>query len=195
MIVTPIVHDPPYPAVLAGPVNESNTPRSEGTLHLSTIYRDLDEAWRLTHRGEVDEDTNFYMSGGWLWEQAFALAHREAYQGGGLVRTDEWERDGIVGSPDSIRLDPYRVVEFKCTWRSSRKLESLERNFWTWLVQAKSYCYMVGTHEWELHAFFVNGNYRPPVPAVHSLLIEFNDEELIENWDMIVRHAQRKGWL
>lgn len=195
MIITELQHDTPFPQCFEGPQNEAGTPRTYDRLHLSTIYRDLDEAWRQTVRDSIDEDTNYYLTMGWMWEWALSRAFADAYAVGDLSRTEEWERDGIVGSPDSMRMDPYRVVEFKATYRSERKLESMEKWFWTWLVQAKSYCWMTGAREWELHALFVNGNWRPPQPNVRSLLIQFSDAECEENWEMIVNHARRKGWL
>lgn len=197
MIITEIEHDPPYPDRLLGPANEAGTSRSLDTLHLSTIIRDLEET--CGKESTFDEaDLAFFRAGGFLWEHAFGLGHREAVLQNHeceIIRPGEWEREGIVGSPDGIRADPYRIVETKCTWRSMRKLDSLEKHFWGWTVQMMAYCSMIGSTEAELHVFFVCGNYRPPFPAVRSLLLEFDEQELMENWRMVTGHARRMGWL
>lgn len=196
MIVTDIVHDPPYPGCITGPENESGSPRSQGTLHLSTIYRDLEESALLQAKGDATpEELAWYGAGGYLWERVFSRAHWEAIEGGDLVRPEEFELDGIVGSPDGIRVSAWRIIETKFRWMSSNKFDQLEKFFWVELVQLKGYCKLIGTDEAELHVFFCNGDYRPPRPIVKSKLIQFTGQEIDESWQMIVRHAQRRGWL
>lgn len=198
MIVSPIDHPTPISELILGPENESATPRSTGTLHLSTIYRDLCKSALLDrHRnGDVtEEELAFYGAGGFMWEWVFSMAYARAFTDREVIRTDEWELDGIVGSPDGVRVDPYRVVETKFRWMSSNKLDALERYFWPELVQMKSYCHMIGSTEAELHVYFVNGDYKPPIPTVRSLLLDFTPEELDDNWNMVRSHAERRGWL
>jgi hypothetical protein len=130
-----------------------------------------------------------------MWERVFSEAHRDAVKSGDLIRPGEFELDGVTGSPDLIRVSDWTLLETKCTWRGLRQWESLEKNFWSWLCQVKSYSHMIGTDVAEIHAYFVAGNWRPPIPCVRSVRLEFRKHELVENWRMIVRHAQSRGWI
>lgn len=143
----------------------------------------------------TEDELSWYGAGGFLWERVFSLVHAEAVVRGNLVRTDEWECDGIVGSPDAIRITDWRVVELKFRWMSSHKFDALEKWFFIELVQIKGYCKMVGTNVAELWVFFCNGDYKPPRPCVRGALLEFSDQEIEESWRTIVNHARRKGWL
>jgi hypothetical protein len=168
-------------------------PRSAG-LHLSTIYADIEKMF-LT-RDEMDEVTlSTYRAGGFLWERMFESAFADSLSSGDIVRPGEWEADGIIGSPDYIDITRWRVVETKCTWRSSNKWEALEKNFWVWLVQIKGYCRMVGTQEALLHVMFMNGNYKGSGPQIKSVELRFTQNEIKQNWSMITNHARKRGML
>lgn len=182
-----------YPACITGTPTESNAQRSVGTLHLSQIYRDMEQEAQLRRKSEMSqEELAWYAAGGYLWEHAFTMAYQNAMR---VVRTDEWTLDGVTGSPDGIDTHKWRVIELKFRWMSSLKFAQLEKFFWLEMVQVKGYCKMVGTLEAELWVFFCNGDYRPPRPIVLGKLITFNEQEVEENWGMILSHAKRKGWL
>lgn len=185
-----------YPGCITGTPTESHSPRSTGTLHLSTIYRDLEEQALLKRKREATEDElSWYAAGGWLWERAFSAAHAESVLGGDLIRPDEFEMDGITGSPDVIRVSDWTLIELKCRWMSSHKMDSLEKWFWVELLQVKGYCKLIGTTRAELIIFFVNGDYRPPRPQVRGVELQFSEQEVEEAWQLIRNHAQRRGWL
>lgn len=188
-----------YPHIITGTPTESRSERSTNTLHLSTIYRDLEQAAIRQRESDMTEDElAWYAAGGWLWERVFSRAYADSMTDGidpDLVRPDEWTLDGITGSPDGIRLSSWRVVELKCRWMSANKLDQLEKHFFWELVQVKGYCKMTGATEAELWVFFVNGDYRPPRPLVRGLLLEFTEREIEESWDMIKAHAHRRGWV
>ena len=187
-----------YPNIITGTSTESHATRSRDTLHLSTIYRDLEQmALQQREPDLTKEELQWYAAGGLLWERVFSAAYRDALVEGDsdLVRPDEWQADGITGSPDAIRVSVWRVVELKCRWMSANKLDNLEKFFFWELVQCKGYCKLVGATSAELWCFFVNGDYRPPRPIVRGLLLEFTEREIEESWGMVQAHAQRKGWL
>lgn len=193
MIVTDL-HDANYPECLEGPQDDLGLGRSKGTLHLGSILHDLRES--LAPRGEPNEDDlAFYAAGGFMWERIWDRAHQDAINRGLVIRPGEFERDGIVGSPDALDLDHTRLVELKCRWQSSRKFDHLEKNYWYELLQIKSYLAMIGWTEAELTIFYVCGDWRPPIPKVRSALLEFTELEIEESWAMVVGHARRKGWV
>lgn len=164
-------------------------------MHLTPIIRDIEQTVKPRDEWCTEEELAFFGAGGFLWERVFGMAHAEAVTSGDLIRPGEFERDGITGSPDLIRVSDWTLVETKATWRGLRKWEHLEKWFWAWLVQTKGYCHMISTQVCEIHVFFVAGDWRPPVPTVRSIRIEYTELELEENWWMLTKHARERGWL
>lgn len=171
--------------------------RSAG-LHLSTVYADIEAQW-LKREPLEEKDRAAYMSGGFLWEHAFSRAFGQAISGLDIGRPPELYLDGIIGSPDLIDYRQWRVLDTKFTWKSARKLDHMERYFWPWLCQMKSYLKMMQTmgtcDTAELYIFFVNGDYAPPIPSARHLVLEFDQQEIDENWQLVIRHARGRGWL
>lgn len=46
-----------------------------------------------------------------------------------------------------------------------------------------------------LHALFVNGNYQPPFPDPITIVLRPTDDEIDANEEMIIQHAEDRGWL
>jgi len=187
-----------YPDAITGTPTESHATRSQGTLHLSTIYRDLEEEALLRRKSDfTSEELAWYAAGGFIWERAFSMAFRDSVVNGGqdLVRPDEFELDGIVGSPDVIRVSDWTLIELKARWMSARKLDQLEKYFWVELLQVRGYLKMIGATNCELWIWFVCGDWRPPVPCVRGLALDFSQQEIDEAWGVVLAHARRKGWL
>lgn len=185
-----------YPHCIEGTPTESHGKRSRNTLHLSTIYRDMEVEALLARKNDItEEELSWYGAGGFIWEHVFSAGYKEAVMAGDIVRPDEWEMDGIVGSPDLIRVSDWTLLELKFRWMSARKFDQLEKYFWLELVQVKGYLKMIGALRAELYVFFCNGDYRPPRPCVRAVGLTFSQQEIDESWSVIIRHAQRKGWL
>lgn len=175
-------------------------PRSPG-VHVSSIWRDIESTLGVYEK-RTDEESKrrglTYQLGGFLWEEVYAHAFVSIYGKswpGNLVVHKEVERDGIVGSPDILDMVEERVIDTKATWKSSNKLENLEKNFWSWVVQQKAYCAMTGWRRGRIVAYFVNGDYRDSGPQVKQIDLEFSEQEVEETWKMLKAHAERRGWL
>lgn len=182
------------------PITGDSARSSDSRPHLTDILRDLAAAiGKGKDRDAIsEEELNRYAAGGWIWEHAFDQALAAAVDNGQMWSPGEVECEGIVGTPDRLRIGDHgelRVQELKARWQSSRKFDDLERNYWIELAQIMSYCYMNSTRYADLHVFYVAGDWRPPVPVQRSAALEFTERELRENWDMVVGHAKRKGWL
>lgn len=195
MIITDISHTF-TPDRVTGPADDGAVlpPRSAG-LHLSQIYGDIERTLDPSLSLMGDDELAWYRNGGFLWERTWARAMADSFTRGDIIRPGEVYKDGIIGSPDNIDLATWRVIETKCTWKSSNKFELLEKWFWVWLVQIKGYCWMVDSVEADLFVMFVNGNYRGSGPQVKAVRLKFAPIELAENWEMIKRHARNRGWL
>src|SRR5208337_2109364 len=192
VIVTDITADTSYPDCLRSQADEEGLTRSKG-LHLTTIIRAIEQTIRPRDEWCSEEELAFFGAGGFMWERVFSMAHRDAVESDDLIRPGEITLDGITGSPDLIRISDMIGIETKLTWKSSRKLdlsskpaalESLDKHFWAHKIQCMSYAKMFGISEYELHYFFVAGNWRPPVPCVKAVRMEFTNQELNANWGM-----------
>jgi len=193
MIVTPFEPDPPYPLRLQSQADSDGLTRSPG-LHLSSILKDMRNI--IAPRESMsDEELAFYGAGGFLFERVYDMAHRDAVLSGDLIRPGEFERDGIIGSPDALDFAHSRVVELKMRWMAAWKFEQLEKYFFFELLQIKCYLAMIGWTDAELTVFFVAGNWKPPLPCIKSVLLEFTEREIEEPWSGVVSHARKKGWL
>lgn len=107
---------------------------------------------------------------------------------------------GVAYSPDYLFKvgDEVELGEFKLTWYSSKGAPEIPEKFDKWFVQMKAYCYHLGLTTARLYVFFVNGTYPkggPPSPELRSWRAEFRERELVSNWLMLVRHANKKGML
>lgn len=195
MLVTELEFDP-LPTIQSE-ADQAGLTRTPG-LHLSRIYGDIEQQW-LKRQPLDDRDRAAYMAGGFLWEHAFSKAFSQSLITSAVTRPPELYLDGIIGSPDLINYDRWCPWDTKFTWKSARKLDSMERHFWPWLVQQKGYIRMMqemgACRDAELFIFFVNGDYAPPIPQVRHLLLEFEQVEIDENWEMVTRHARYRGWL
>jgi hypothetical protein len=181
------------------------TPHSQRSpgCHISDVIRDLENT--VTKPGErrkydqlsLAEKTRMgnYTSVGWAWESIIKRGLLDA----GFCPIDcavtpgELVLDGLAGTPDWLILDPYKVVEFKATWRSSAR--SLDADFWAWLVQIRAYCKMLQARQAELYVLYVNGDYRDSGPQYKGYELAFSELELEENWAMLTNHARERKWI
>jgi hypothetical protein len=167
-----------------------------GGIHLTDIIRDMaDTAGIGKDSGFSEESLDWFAGPGHLWERIWDTAHREAVDDGALVSPGEFTLDGITGTPDRIDWARPAIQEFKVRWKAARKFESLEKEFWAEITQIKGYCWMTKIMEADLVAFFIAGNWRPPVPVALGKNLRFSEFELEENWETITSHAKYRGWL
>lgn len=174
-------------------------PRSIG-LHLGTVIRDLA---KRTGRGKkygddtTPEDFNrrrSYFEAGFAWEMVmeagFKMRQWPGFDGWSVgIRQPEMLKDGIYCTGDLVLLPDYRYAEMKWTTRSAKRVEELEEDFWDWFVQIKANCHVHDTNLGALFVMFAAGNYKPPTPDPRAWKIEFSQNELLDNWNMLTNHA------
>jgi hypothetical protein len=190
MIITPCAD------TLESMIAAASPPRSPG-LHLSPIIKSLchgidpkrfpipkpdaatsDMPWARFELGFTFER---------LLEMAFASRHTP------IFRPGEIELDGITMSPDGIDPDGYWLEEYKVTWMTTADIPEGGK-CWQWLVQMKAYCHALGTVNGRLRVLCVNG-WGDKNPVYLPFEIQFTEQELRDNWRMIVGEARSKGWL
>lgn len=98
-----------------------------------------------------------------------------------------------------VHLTPTLVHEFKFTKKSSRdfkkKLQMREKKVRMWLWQIMAYCIVTGSLAAKLHVMFVNGDYSYTDDAGNATYVvfrlEFEQEEIDNNWQMLLQHARK----
>lgn len=173
--------------------------RRPSGLHVSGLVRAAFKNLFATEKKAIEGEQEFVRSmAGFLWERAMEYAFTEYMQAERKPKlyqslVEKALPDGriVTGTPDGVRDDC--IEEYKATWRSMRKWsEDPEREFWMWMAQVKAYCYMTGLKKARFFIFWVNGDYSYKTgrgPQVTTCEMEFTDDELQENWDMLIAHA------
>ncbi len=174
--------------------------RSSG-VHLSQIVRHVAVKMRYLEQDDDDqpEDINQWplvqrlrMAMGLAWEEYYGQFYPTV-----LFHPGEVVMDDIAGSPDGVEPDAAGgpiLHEFKVTWKSRRRiLEALDDHNggkcnWMWLTQCKAYCHMLGYSKVRLHVYTVNGDYKPPAPALDVIAMEVSRAELAANWRLMMQY-------
>jgi hypothetical protein len=106
----------------------------------------------------------------------------------------EMRVDGIYLTHDGESLDvilstSHLVIhEVKATYKSTNTVGQLEDQV-MWLQQMKAYCRGAGTRFAKLHVLFLCGDYKMPLqPQLKCWLIQFTQEEIDENWDLMTSY-------
>lgn len=167
--------------------------RTQG-VHLTDIIRDIMESSGMskTISGASwgRDQLNMAAEIGFLWEDVLEMALKERLP----CRIGEIEVDGITMSPDGIEEYEGEAIlsEYKLVWSSSNRNPA---DNWKWMAQTKGYCYGLGLRRVRMYNLYLNGDWRGTGPKPKGFLIDFTDLEIQENWEMIVGHARRKGWI
>jgi hypothetical protein len=170
--------------------------RSEG-LHLSEIYKRL--MIRIEPKkygGPIDDSARRRMEVGILFENVLEQGLREKYA---TVRPGEIYLDGIAMSPDGVNPGLMVGEEYKATFKSCRRGIVDEDGqpldaFLMWFIQMKGYAKALDILDWYLRVLFVCGDYNRPIePQFHSYRIRFTQEEVDENWAMLLNVARQEG--
>lgn len=184
---------------------ESTSPRTRDKVHLSDIYKVLMK--RLQPKRFTDEPMDLIKIGmGLLFERAL---ERELIEAFAVVRPGELVSDeGVYMSPDGINPEEIAGEEYKCSYMScSRGIhEVIEMGgesyhiplakFVHWFIQMKGYAHGLGINDFILRALFVRGDYSyPDKPLLKFYRIHFTDEEIAENWRMLMTVAAEEGLL
>ncbi len=173
-------------AIARFPGKDLNKGRSLNRVHLSDIYTDMEK--EMDPKRVKESGNDLYWETGFLFEEAQGVALGDRLG----VRLGEVELDGIVMSPDGVDWANGRLEEYKCTWKS---VKTSPDGVWKWMVQTKGYCKVLGFTEVLFRVLYLMGDYKGSGPQYKEFLITFTPEEINTNWEMVVGHAKRKGWL
>lgn len=189
----------------------SKMPRSPG-VHVSGIIRCMatesgilknewaEELSLLDIQTITDPVAVLRISIGLAWEQYYIPSILGPAMGV-IDHPGEMYVDGIYMTQDGESIDVlvidkevYKPIihEVKATYKSIRTVGDLSSQ-WMWMAQCKAYCKGSGTNICMMHILFLCGDYKYPIkPVLKIFKIEFTDEEIEENWDILTTYMRSK---
>lgn len=187
---------------------EPKIPRSPG-IHVSSIIRCIateqgilkaewaEELSLVDVRKITDQTAVLRMLIGLAWEeQYFSMLPDIVYHPGetkvdGIYLSHDGESLSVIvtnGQPEHMLV----VHEAKATYKSTRTVGDLSEQ-WMWLAQIKAYCKALKTRYAFLHVLFLCGDYSRPIkPLMKMWALEFTQEEIDENWQLIVDYRDHR---
>jgi hypothetical protein len=162
---------------------EQEAPRTEGC-HVSSIIRYLKSSLGDNKSTFTQDDLENFALVGRLFETVLAQG---MFRPPRYIRPGEMECEGIIGSPDAYDVEDGAVLEFKATWVSSKRDILTIRHYWWQLL---AYAKMLETQKAVLVAFYVNGDYTNRVPQMKAWDAFFTQDEIEQNWQMLVRNKE-----
>ena len=148
--------------------------------------------------GYLWESALEYVAGGLSVDEAFDLAFRRLMVTvrQGIAKQVCISRDGIRMTPDGFNASKGEIESYKHTRRSLRNAKDqseFESNFWTWMVQEKSYAYALGVDTCTWIVLWAAGDYSMGAgssPKVLQSTGVWTADELAENWRVVMKHAE-----
>jgi hypothetical protein len=196
MIVTPVIYD------LVLPSSEGRSPG----IHVSSIIRNIAMENGILQVNEVDELSLIEAHSitdpvalariglGIGWERYYIPEVLTRYHNvddhppeaflDGIYMSKDGESVSVIITVEGPRWAKV-IHEVKCTYKSINTVGDLTRQ-WMWLAQIKAYCKAANTRFAVLHVMFVCGDYTYPIkPVPLAWQIEFTDQEIESNWDLL----------
>lgn len=162
--------------------------------HIAGLLRDLQVRSGIDLAKGFTDDPTLRFEMGFVFEDVMEQYFRErvliAY-GDQVTRPGVLRMGDIVGSPDGVEHDAWRVVETKLTWAKNRQGATWVEGRWSWIKQIAAYSHMLGSDRAVLHVCHVAGNGQVPRPEVLTWELAFTPEELLGTWKMLTDHAER----
>lgn len=171
-------------------INKGGEPRTTG-VHLSAIIRVIAKEMGLLDRYEDNTPeswtvtTKLRMALGLSWEDWVQRQYPDV-----LYHPGELELDGVLMTPDGLHPNG-TLYEYKVTWKSENTLfgRGYDHNHnWMWHGQNMGYLKAIGWTKCRQCIFLVNGDYRPPCPVFMEVDIEYTQQEIDDNWALMVKY-------
>lgn len=181
------------------------------------LERELEEDLSLFDGGDINDVLKndpiaiIRIAMGLAWEMWYLLTQMPNV----VAHPGEWEEDGIYMTPDGEELSHVLVNrglhviihEIKCTyksiktigiyWDEDRRKWDLNLDVfatqWMWKAQIMGYCRKAGTRFAVLHILAVCNDYSwPQRPMCYRINIEFSQDELDSNWQLLVDYRDER---
>ena len=171
-------------------------------LHCSTIVKDIAEGLQPP-RDNLDESVGIAF-------QEIGNVIEDIIADQLVQRFPEWTKPtprthrGVICSPDGWSPRARCIDEVKVTWKGMRDFLTLDDRghvlgeslkFVQYKMQILFYMQAWKADRARLHVLFLNGTYRPPFPEPVTYLLRPTTTERVANEEMMIQHAQDRGWL
>lgn len=108
--------------------------------------------------------------------------------------------DGVSGHPDCLNynLDPPILEEYKWTTRGMGRWDmakTRQKDFYYWFTQIKGYLKMADMRVCDLYVCWAIGEWKGGGPEPIRYRLQWTQEEINDNWAMLLTHAVEMGWL
>ncbi len=98
---------------------------------------------------------------------------------------------GVIYRPDmTLPLRSVDLLEMKTTRKSAKNHFIDESIPPTWLSYMKGGCKITGKLKYDLCVLYMMGNYAPPFPQIYCDTFTFTQEEIDDNWKIIMEHKE-----
>jgi len=163
----------------------SGVARSHDKPHLTDVLRYIKKQLGTDYKGGSWGAPGLTAEIGFLWEETLSRVFGSRF----AARLGEVIVDGIALSPDGFNYDEILacpvVEEYKATWKSSKNDPT---DNWDWMVQTKAYCYALGVEATVFRILYMMGDYKGSGPLYRECRILYTDQELRDNWEMILNN-------
>lgn len=99
-----------------------------------------------------------------------------------------YESEGIIYRPDMVFIDNniHNLAELKTTRRSAKRHNDDIPE--TWRDYMLGGCFLRDSNEYDLIVLYLMGGYSPPFPELYCDHYTFTDDEISDNWGMIMEN-------
>ena len=176
-------------------------------VHMSDLYNSYYAKLNPKKYGKTGEPPVELWTCGYLLEEGLIrrVVHTHGDTGSGRPAPMQ-TNNGVWFSPDLLMFNgTTRLGEIKLTfmvpgglnfpWKPGSTYDSLGPKAEKYMTQMKLGCRALGIRDATLFAFFVPEAIKAQGRALRCWEIAFTQWELDEEWDLIMRHAQREGLL
>ena len=171
------------------------SPRDESRVHVSELRDALLETLglRKDEEGELPQWVRNLGNFGLIWEKVLYDPTMNLARERGLWFTHETlenlpivlTADGVLGSVDGLITTSggtlVAVWECKTRWKAAELPTENDR----YMIQAKAYCWMAGVTQCWFPVLNIGG--RPPDMTQWLHVIDFTPQELLENWQSLMK--------
>lgn len=207
-----LIDDPGLIAMMGYPSDQFRT-TGAGIVHQSDIIKRLmqrEQPKRFGKPGTPFAHGNPRVEIGILFESILEEALRRKFA---TVRPAEIvSPEGVFMSPDGVNPALMCGEEYKATFMSSRegitdRYDRPLRKFEHWFFQVMGYAKWLEVLDWLFRVLFVNGNYNksgkledgsvdPDAgPVFKTFKVRFTQDEVDENWQLLINVAKEEGML
>lgn len=146
----------------------------------------------------LDLESRLRISIGLAWEAHYipllddVVDHPGELQVDGVFMTHDGESVDVVITQRGQSKTVLMLHECKATYKSTRTVGDMTEQ-WMWLAQIKAYCKGLGTRFAKMHILFLCGDYSYPIkPLLKCFLIEFTEQEIGENWSLLIDYKNHR---